>query len=174
MGIQREWDREAGKRMWEAGRSDAEIAKALGVAHATISYFRKKHWQVATVTVEAAANESEPQEIEDAADIPVSNDIPEEVPVETVPAAAAPLELVTEPEPDPEPESDQKPVPDPKTDTMDAKDLFCALEKATENLTGMDAVMTAQVISYLWKWTDASELHEAKACLDYLIRRNKA
>lgn len=45
MGIPRAWDEEGGRRMWLAGKGDAEIAKACGVTQATISYFRRKHWE---------------------------------------------------------------------------------------------------------------------------------
>lgn len=45
MGIPRAWDKEGGRRMWLAGKGDAEIAKACGVTQGTISYFRKKHWE---------------------------------------------------------------------------------------------------------------------------------
>ena len=49
MGIPKAWDKEAGRQMWLAGKGDAEIAKACGVAQGTISYFRKKHWETEAV-----------------------------------------------------------------------------------------------------------------------------
>lgn len=51
--------------------------------------------------------------------------------------------------------------------------VFAALEEATQTLRGMDAVMTAQIITALWNWSDPSKLQEAKAFLDYLIRRHE-
>ena len=180
MGMQKDWDKKAGKAMWAAGRSDADIAKAMGVTQGTINYFRKKHWepereaapveeQQATVAAEqppvAVILDSEPdtsaEEPEAAQDALEAAEGPSTVEV-TFEAPECELEINKE---------------DPgaaKTEDVyiDHRHLIQALEGATGNLTGMDAVMTAQIISALWGWTGKNELLEAKACLDYLIRKH--
>ena len=54
----------------------------------------------------------------------------------------------------------------------DAKVLIRALELMTSHLKGMEAVMTAQVVTALWKWQDKEDLIEVRNCLDYLIGRS--
>lgn len=38
------WDTEKGKALWRNGKTDEEIAKALGVTQSTIASYRLKHW----------------------------------------------------------------------------------------------------------------------------------
>lgn len=193
MGLQKDWDRRAGKAMWAAGRSDADIAKAMGVTQGTISYFRRRHWER-----ECEAAPVEEQQATVAAEKPPVEELPDSEPADTsaeVLEAAmdaleavegtSPVEIAIEvPECEPEINEEQEVtiyIPPSKegpgaakTEDVDTRypQLIQALEGATGNLTGMDAVMTAQVISALWGWTDKSDLLEAKACLDYLIRRH--
>lgn len=183
MGMQKDWNKQAGKAMWAAGHGDADIAKAMDVAQGTISYFRKKHWEPERDAAPVEEQQPPVVEIPDSepdtmADMEVTVDecqAPEEVP--------APVEPTIE-VPDGEPErheektayvSPSKEGPGAaRTENVDTgyPQLIHALETATGNLKGMDAVMTAQVISAMWGWTDKSDLLEAKACLDYLIRRH--
>lgn len=187
MGLQKDWDRNAGKAMWAAGHGDAEIAQATGVTQGTISYYRRRHWERECDA--APAEEQIPVVMENpdiepdtSADVEVAEyecQAEEERPVQ--------VELAIEsPECEPERnEAEQKVttyVPPSKegpgaakTEEVDTgyQHLIHALEKATGNLTGMDAVMTAQIITSLWGWTDKKDLLEAKACLDYLIRKRE-
>lgn len=188
MGLQKDWNKQAGKAMWAAGRGDAEIAKAMGVTQATISYFRRKHWEPER---DAAPAEEQQPPVEEVPAIEPDTSADVEAPVDECQAAEegpAPVELtneVPECEPDRHEENEQEATAyvrpsregpgAAKTEDVDTNypQLIHALEGATGNLTGMDAVMTAQIISALWCWTDKSDLQEAKACLDYLIRRHQ-
>lgn len=193
MGIPKEWDKQAGKAMWAAGRGDADIAKAMGVAQGTISYFRKKHWEPERDA--APVEEQQPPVMVQKVPVAEIPDSETDNSAEAMDAAPdvqeavegpAPVEItieVPEPEPDRHEEEQQASVYAPpskegpgaaKTEDVYTghQHLIHALEGATSNLTGMDAVMTAQIISALWGWTDKSDLQEAKACLDYLIRRH--
>lgn len=38
------WDVETGKKMWEEGCTDAQIANALGVRRGTVSGYRERNW----------------------------------------------------------------------------------------------------------------------------------
>ena len=190
MGLQKDWDKKAGKRMWEDGHGDADIAKAMGVTQGTISYFRRKHWEPERDA--ALAEEQFPvddnqdsvevadapiYECQEAETAPVQEEIPCNDPV-CAPDLNAEAEAKTPIQKEATPYAH---IPGPskegpgsaKTEDTDSdhRMLFRALEEATRDLTGMDAVMTAQVIAQLWRWTDKSERMEAKACLDYLIRR---
>lgn len=51
-----------------------------------------------------------------------------------------------------------------------------AIEAATEDLGGMDAVCTAQVIKYIWRWKHKNglqDLEKARWYLKYLIDHNR-
>ena len=193
MGMQKDWDKQAGKAMWAQGHGDADIAKAMGVTQGTISYYRRRHWER-----ESEAVPVEEQQATVAAEQPPVADFSDSEPdtsAEAMEAALDALEdverLATEKDttefPKYEPECDENehkaaayvtPAKEgpgsAKTDDVDRgyQQLIHALEEATGNLTGMDAVMTAQIITALWGWTDKRDLMEAKACLDYLIRRH--
>lgn len=39
------WDTAAGKKMWEEGCTDGEIAKRFGISANTVLYQRQKHWE---------------------------------------------------------------------------------------------------------------------------------
>lgn len=50
-----------------------------------------------------------------------------------------------------------------------------ALASATENLSGIDAVCTANAIKYLWRWKDKGGVTDLQKCLWYvnhLIEKN--
>ena len=199
MGMQKDWNKQAGKAMWAKGHGDAEIAKAMGVTQGTISYFRRRHWER-----ECEAAPVEEQQATVAAEKPPVEELPDSEPdtsAEVLEAAmdaleavegTSPVEITIEsPKCEPECSVDVDRIVEnqqatscvpctkegpgaAKTEDVDTRypQLIQALEGATGNLTGMDAVMTAQIISALWGWTDKSDLLEAKACLDYLIRRH--
>ena len=181
MGMQKDWDKQAGKNMWEAGRGDAEIAKAMGVTQGTISYFRRKHWEPEAVAAEAV--EEIPMTNNHDSDADTSNDVeapaaedgpaPVDLTIEVPECEMLPVDDVDQNEPAAVQPSMEVPGASRTEDvSADYPELIHALEVATENLTGMDAVMTAQIISGLWGWTNKKDLLEAKACLDYLIRRH--
>lgn len=175
MGMQKDWNKTAGKSMWEAGHGDAEIAKAMGVTQGTISYFRRKHWEP-----ERDAAAADDPIIEDLAaeNEPIHEDIPAEEPV-CVPDLHSEAEQKTPIQKDlcranvsPSREGPGISRAEKKTEPDHQQLLFRALEDATGNLTGMDAVVTAQIITDLWRWTDKAALMKVKASLDYLIRRH--
>lgn len=181
MGLQKNWNKTAGKSMWEAGHGDAEIAKAMGVTQGTISYFRRKHWEPER---DAAAADADPI-IEDltAEDELVHEEIPFEEPVcgtdrnaEAEPKTPIQKESVLKGfrpvDVSPSREGPGISRAEKKTEPDHQQLLFRALEDATGNLTGMDAVVTAQIITDLWRWTDKEALMKVKASLDYLIRRH--
>lgn len=63
-------------------------------------------------------------------------------------------------------------VPAPKDlEEDDAKVMIRAMELMTQNLHGMNAVMTAQILTNLWAWDSVSDLLAAREFLDYLIER---
>lgn len=174
MGLQKEWNKSAGKAMWANGHGDAEIAKAMGVTQGTISYYRRRHWeregdaapaeeqQLPASDPDTSADVEAPEdECHAAEEIPVAEEITMEV-NECEQEAAAYV-----------PPSKEGPGAAKTEDVVKGREhLIHALEEATCNLTGMDAVVTAQIIAGLWGWTDKGDLLEAKACLDYLIRRH--
>lgn len=64
------------------------------------------------------------------------------------------------------------PVTEPQDEEEDdAKVMIRALELMTQNLQGMNAVMTAQILTSLWAWDSVSDLLAAREFLDYLIER---
>lgn len=196
MGMQKDWDKKAGKRMWEAGRGDADIAKAMGVTQGTISYFRRKHWEPERDAAAAAEAEKTPvQDCQDSTAITSNEEknpsyegqaaeeaSPAETPIYTPDCIIVPNEELEPPVPI-QKEAEQKTITEVSPSTegpgiaraeepdTSYQHLIRALEEATGNLTGMDAVMTAQIITALWGWNNKSDLLEAKACLDYLIKR---
>lgn len=160
MGAPKDWNKELGKQMWVEGKGDAEIAKATGVTQGTISYFRRKHWEpesVAMLAEEESSGRPFPTE-DEGRGLEVSGDR----------EAAPELDPVI-----PETRQESVPCDDGENACDDDSLVFAALEEATENLRGMDAVMTAQIITALWNWSDPAKLQEAKAFLDYLIGRHE-
>ena len=91
---------------------------------------------------------------------------------EKTPAAADPEPevpeqiLVEEPVPPAEMEPEKEEV-----EEDDARILFRALELMTERHKGMDAVMTAQIVTGMWNWKTAEDLEAVRDFLDYLIQR---
>lgn len=62
---------------------------------------------------------------------------------------------------------------------MSSNGLECidVINAATEELTGMDAVCTAQVIKYIWRWkkkNGVQDLEKAMWYLKYIIDRYKS
>lgn len=50
-------------------------------------------------------------------------------------------------------------------------ELFDALEAATLELKGIQAICTANAIQNLWNWTGKEDLLKAKANIDYLLKK---
>jgi hypothetical protein len=138
-------DKEQARQMWLEGKTDDEIAKAFGVTKQAVSAIRRKHWEKAD---DFAGPVSEVAEDRPAV-------CPEELHEDCV--VGGDRCAVDEDMVDPEEE--------------DAKVLIRALELMTSHLKGMEAVMTAQVVTALWKWQDKEDLIEVRNCLDYLIGR---
>lgn len=164
MGIPKAWDKEAGRQMFLAGKGDAEIARACGVTQGTISYFRKKHWETEG-NAECKMQDAECDAFSVQAGIETAPEAASAVPPPHTQHAERHEEAMAKVETD-HPKAEESKQPD------SCLQLISALEEATGGLNGMNAVMTAQIITALWQWKDASDLREAKACLDYLIRRN--
>lgn len=163
MGIPKVWDKEAGKRMWLAGSTDAEIASAMGVTQATISYFRRKHWEAGEV-IPASVAGGEGGNVGGSVNL-LGTENPSPTVVErSAVAASAPVR-------DADLHDTYTPLPTEEAE-KDAgyHRMFLALENAIGNLSGMDAVMTAQAIAALWQWREEADLMKAKACLEYLIQ----
>lgn len=49
--------------------------------------------------------------------------------------------------------------------------LYDVLEVATAELTGIQAVATADTLANLWNWKDKSDLEQARNAIDFLIRK---
>lgn len=58
------------------------------------------------------------------------------------------------------------PVEEPET-----VELFDAMEAATLELKGIQAICTANAIQNLWNWTSKEDLLKAKANIDYLLKK---
>ena len=67
------------------------------------------------------------------------------------------------------------PVSHPSHYTQGGIECLDAIEAAVTGLTGMDAVLTAQVLKYMWRWkrkNGRQDLLKAKFYLDRLIEDN--
>lgn len=67
-------------------------------------------------------------------------------------------------------------VDHPQHYTKGGIECIDAIESATENLTGAEAVLTGQVLKYLWRWkwkNGVEDLQKAKWYLDRLISKEK-
>lgn len=141
-------DKERARQMWLEGKTYAEIAKAFGVTLQAVRTARKKYWENSGGISDAAG--------------PVAEDGPAVCPVELHEDCVVGGDrcVVDAPHED---------MDDPGED--DAKTMLRALELMTSRHKGMDAVMTAQIVTVLWDWSDVEDLKEARNCLDYLIGR---
>ena len=54
MGVPKAWDKALGKRLWQDGLSDEQIAKACDVQRSVVYYYRRKHWEQETGRDETA------------------------------------------------------------------------------------------------------------------------
>ena len=52
--------------------------------------------------------------------------------------------------------------------TMGKVECIDALESATVNLKGIEAVCTANCIKYLWRWSEKNGVQDLKKCRWYL------
>lgn len=59
-------------------------------------------------------------------------------------------------------------------DLTEAQVRVMALELFVDELKGLDAVLTFQILDALWGWECVGELKQAKILLDYLIERVEA
>ena len=92
MGIPKAWDKEAGRQMWLAGKGDAEIARACGVTQGTISYFRKKHWEVEPI----GSRDVQGRETGASLEVSDNRDVSARVPHPALRATFSPGEGITE------------------------------------------------------------------------------
>ncbi|MBQ5712363.1 MAG: hypothetical protein IIV61_07115 [Oscillospiraceae bacterium] len=151
MAFQSKWDKEAGRQMWLDGKSDKEIAAAYGVSTTAVRAVRTRVWEMdGKERVLTSSPEEPPQDDTTAMD--GAEAVGADPSVAFGDSSSSEAEKV-----DPEEE--------------DAKVLIHALELMTSHLKGMEAVMTAQVVTALWKWQDKEDLIEVRNCLDYLIGR---
>ena len=90
-----------------------------------------------------------------------------------------PVEPEVEEPSQPEPVADEIPAEecgDPEASSQedkeeaDAKMMIRALEIFVQNLKGMKAVMTFQILQALWDWESVEDLERAKLGLEYLIK----
>lgn len=140
-------DKEQARQMWLEGKTDAEIAKAFGATKQTIGAIRRKYWEKA-----------------DGFAGPVS-EVAEDGP------AVSPVELHEDCVVGGDRCAVDEDIED--LDEDDTKTMLRALELMTSRHTGMAAVMTAQIVTVLWDWSDVEDLKEVRNCLDYLIGRCK-
>lgn len=67
-------------------------------------------------------------------------------------------------EAEPEAQEDARPSAEPP-------DLYDVLEAATVQLTGIQAICTAEAISQLWNWNSRENLLKARDAIDHLLKR---
>lgn len=157
MATQKSWNKAAGYEMFKAGKSDKEIGEALGVTAATVSYYRKKYWDGrAVIRPELVPVKSEEEE----ASQPEPDDVIQtEAAADETPVTEISAEECGEPEASPQEDKEES----------DAKMMIRALEIFVQNLKGMKAVMTFQILQALWDWETVEDLERAKLGLEYLI-----
>lgn len=168
MATQKSWNKAAGFEMWKAGKSDKEIGDALGVTAATVSYYRKKHWDKCTSGKPAELAPAEPEE-ETVQLEPVGMEA-------NIPEASEPDEAVQETAEDSDKVAQDAPkLSDPAQKggeaVTGAQALITALELIVEDRMGMDAVLTAQVVLTMANWKSVEDLNEARMVLDHMIER---
>lgn len=44
-GAKNKWDKAKGKELWQQGKSDREIAEAVGATTGAVYWYRKAHWE---------------------------------------------------------------------------------------------------------------------------------
>ena len=157
MATQKSWNKAAGYEMFKAGKSDKEIGEALGVTAATVSYYRKKYWDGrAAIRPEPAPVEPEAGDTSqpESATDEILEDVPEEVPAQEIPVDEC---------------ADKDAPQQEDVEEADAKMIIRALEIFVQNLKGMKAVMTFQILQALWDWETVEDLERAKLGLEYLI-----
>lgn len=159
MGAPKSWDKAAAFEMWKAGKSDKEIGDALGVTAATVSYYRKKYWdKCRKVGQTAEPVPVEPEDVETSQ--PGLDEVNQAEPsTDEIQAEDIPTEECEDPEA----------LPQEDKDEADAKVMIRALEIFVQNLKGMKAVMTFQILHALWDWETVKDLEQAKMILEYLI-----
>lgn len=141
MAAPSKWDKAIGHEMWKDGKSDKEIGEALGVTAQAVSLHRKKYWEPGKA--KAAEPEGELSQPE-----PVADEAPE-------PEACGGQETAA--------------AEDDGREESDTKMMIRALEIFVQNLKGMKAVMTFQILQTLWDWETVDDLERAKLGLEYLI-----
>lgn len=155
--------------MWLDGKKDSQIADAFGVSAATVASYRKKHWEglypkgvVREMRKAAAQQETAGQTL------PAEEATVAAVPVQEAPAEPKePEQTVIKPEQTAvNPEQNGEPVP-----VAAQIGVMEVIEQATANLTGIQAVCTAQAIQALWNWRTPEDLQTAQRSIQYLLRR---
>ena len=155
MAAPSKWNKAVGYEMWKDGKSDKEIGEALGVTAQAVALHRKKYWEPnktklsAPVPTELEVEElpqSEPEQEEDIQAEPVADETSAE-------------ECVVQE--DPLQEEDQE--------EAEARLMIKALQSAVQDLKGMKAVLTFQILQALWNWNTTEELKDAKTYICALI-----
>lgn len=159
MATQKSWNKAAGFEMWKAGKSDKEIGDALGVTAANVSYFRKKYWE----TCHQASQQAEPTLTE-----PETTEGPRPEQEEVIQDEPAVDEMLVSETSAGECTIQKNPLQEDE-DEDKAKLMIQALEIFVQNLKGMKAVMTFQILQALWDWETVEDLERAKIGLEYLI-----
>ena len=153
MAAPKGWNKTAGFEMWKAGKSDKEIAEAVGVTASAVCVHRKKYWEHKREKTKPTTMEQKETE---AAKEPLINEKLADTAEDAIHVETAPTGDCCEP-------SDLT--------GSQAETLFSALEVIVEGRSGMDAVLTAQVVLAIANWESAEDLKEARMVLNHMIER---
>lgn len=166
------WDKAAGMKMWQEGKTDKEIAEAFCVTPSAVFQIRKKKWEPAKAKEEATKAGFVPVDLKDPAwkAVPAA-DVQESPSEKPVPAKVqGPEDALASVEADPstplrsaqddmegkqEPEAEDVPQAGESKEDPEyavAKRMITMLEDMTGHLKGMDAVMTAHLVTVLYGW----------------------
>lgn len=155
------WDTELGRLLWLDGRKDGEIADEFGIPISTVTAYRKRHWEKGSARPEPRPEPT----LSNGNWVSVAVDVPEE----------------NEEEPMHEDNSLETPaIPTPATETKlqasslqfeNVANVYEVLEAATSNLSGIQAICTADAILCLWNWNGPEDLKRARAAIDHLLKK---
>ena len=156
------WDTELGRLLWLDGQTDGQIADALGIQISTVTAYRKRHWE---------KGEMKPAEkIGGGTEMPTLEKDDGQRHVFDDADAAEPGE----------PKNDRKELAmeehryDNTKPCTAPKNRYEVLEAATDGMTGIRAICTADAILCLWQWERPEDLKRAKAAIDYMLKKTEA
>ena len=135
------WNTEEGKRMWQEGLKDRQIAEHFGVASNTVTAHRIKYWEKKTDSDSGKESALESR-------------------TKTATAKARPKDTKS-----------RTVRPDTQVPEDHKIDIYKVLEEATGKMQGIVAICTAEAILQLWNWTGREELLKARKAIDYLLGR---